>query len=270
MIRSCNLLAVCSMVLFASTANTFAGPGTSMSVLIATEDTYSRQLAPNDTHGEAGALHVSGSMATNENGEMLGVADSWLRYDTSNAIAQFDSDFGVGNWVIQMVQLSLREQAFPNSPNLTRGAGDFEISWIANDNWTEGFGTANMPETASGNELSWTHGQTLLDGNADQSLGVFSSLFETGRRSFTLGLNGSFIGDVENGGNDVTLRLTPADNTIGYTLNSEDNIFNDNNPDPFLTRRPLMIIEAVQIPEPATALLMTGLLGTCVCRRRRK
>jgi len=268
MIRPRNAIALCSLVLIAPVATAVAGPGTSTSVLIATEDTYSRQLAPNDTHGSAGALHVSGSMATNENNQMLGVADSWLRYDTSNAIAQFDSDFGPGNWVIQTVQLSLREQAFPNSPNLTRGAGDFEVSWIANDNWTEGFGTANSPETANGNELSWAYGQTLLDGNADQSLGIFSSIFETGRRNFTLGLDASFVGDVESGGNDVTLRLTPADDTIGYTLNSEDNIFNDNNPDPFLTRKPLMIIEAVVIPEPATALLL-GLLGMGVCRRRR-
>ncbi len=249
------------------TATSFAGPASSVSVLISTEDTYTRQLAPNDTHGTAGALHVSGSMATNENGDMLGAADSWLRYDTTAAIAQFDSDYGVGNWVIQSIQLSLREQAFPNSPNLTRGAGNFEVTWIGNDDWSEGFGTANAPSTATGNELDWARGQTLLDGNVDQSLGVFSSLYQTGRRLYSLGLDASFLNDVESGGNDVTLRLTPADGTIGYTFNSEDNIFD--NPDPFQSRWPLMVIEAVAIPEPATALLL-GLVGVGALRRRRR
>lgn len=262
-------LALATMFSLTLAATAFAGPLSSVSVSSATEDTYTRELAPNDTHGTAGALHVSGSMATNENSQMLGVADSWLRYDTTAAIAQFDADYGAGNWVIQSIQLSLREQAFPNSPNLTRGAGDFEVTWIGNDDWSEGFGTANGPGTATGNELDWTRGQTLLDGNVDQSLGVFSSLYATGRRLYSLGLDASFLSDVESGGNDVTLRLTPADDTIGYTLNSEDNIFNDTNPDLFQTRKPLMIIEAVAIPEPATAMLL-GLVGVGAIRRRRK
>lgn len=263
-----NLLGSLAIVL-AATQGTFAGPlSSSTSILIATEDTYSRQLAGDDTHGEAGALHVSGALATNENGDMLGAADSWLRYDTTAAIAQFDSEFGVGNWIIQQVQLSLREQAFPNSPNLTRGAGDFEVSWIGNDDWNAGTGTANGPGTGIGNALDWNYGQTLLDGGVDKSLGTFSSLYETGRRNYTLGLNSSFITDVESGGNDVTLRLTPADDTIGYTFNSANNIVNANDPDPFQTRKPLMVIEAVLIPEPMTFSL--ALMASLALTRRRR
>lgn len=222
------------------------------------EDTFSRAQAPTSTYGAAGALHISGESATNGNGQTQGVADSWMKYNLVAAIMQFDTAYGAGNWTITGATLSLKEVATPTNSIFTRGVGNFSVNWIANENWTEGAGSPNGPGTASGNQLGWTYGQSILSG-ADRSLGVFHNAGTNNRQDFTLALDTNFVSDLMAGGS-TTLRTAPASNNVGFTFNSSNN--------PNSGNRPQLILTADVVPEPAT-LSMLLIVGFAVCRRRR-
>lgn len=225
-------------------------------LLMPVADTFSRANLPNATYGDAGALHVSGAAAQNAMGEVQGEADSWLRFDTTDAIQQFDLEFGAGNWTLESAVLSLREDNQPNSTVFTRGPGSFAISWIANDDWTEGPGTSNSPQMAAGNQIGWAHGQSLLTAS-DRALGTFQNDFTMLRQEFALDLDGNFLADVLSPGADLTLRLSAASDDIGFTFNASTMAAN----------APQLILTAV--PEPATALLIPIFFGMQMIRLRR-
>lgn len=220
------------------------------------EDTFSRAALPDATYGTGGALHVSGATATNEGGMAQGLADSWMRFDTAATVASFDAIFGAGNWTLESAVLSVRENSTPTSSVFTRGVGDFSVAWIANDNWSQGTGASSSPGTATGNEIGWTHGQSLLSGS-DRGLGVFQNAGNNTRQNFSLSLDGDFVADLLAGGS-TTLRLASASDGIGFTFNSSNN-GNPNN-------RPQLILTAV--PEPASAVLLLGLAVPMLYRRR--
>ena len=227
-----------------------------MASLLPVEDTFSREQAPTDTFGTGGALHVSGAMAINANGVQRGLADSWMRFDTSAAVSQFDAAYGMGNWTLDSIVLSVRENAAPTSDVFTRGVGDFGVAWIANDNWAQGTGASSSPGTASGNEIGWTYGQSILSG-ADRSLGVFSNAGANTRQDFGLALDPDFVADLLAGGS-ATLRLSAASDLIGFTFNSANNGNASN--------RPALILTAT--PEPTTAVLLLCAAGATMRRRR--
>lgn len=226
------------------------------SSLMPLEDTYSRELDPTATFGSGGGLHVSGATATNALGGMYGVVDSWMRFDTSSAVAQFDAAYGAGQWTLESVVLSVRENASPGNSELSRGTGDFGVSWIASDNWAEGTGASSNPGTASGNQIGWTYGQSILSA-ADRGLGVFQNAGNNTRQDFSLALDGDFVADLLAGGS-TTLRLTAASDEIGFTFSSSNNGNAGN--------RPNLILTAV--PEPATAAMLLC-VGMAAIRRRR-
>lgn len=257
-IKNRSMIAAALAVLFVP-AFALAGPGDTIT-LNPTDDTFSRAANGTGTYGDAGALHVSGTLATNENGTFQRDADTWMRFDTTAAVNQFNATYGVGNWMISSAVLSLREQAFPNNALFTRGAGSFSVNWIANDDWSAGPGIADGPGVATGNQVGWNYGQSILDGLNDEALGIFQSDYITGRKEFILGAGTGFIADIASGGNDLSLRLAAADDTIGYTFNGIDV--------PQADRRPELIITAIAIPEPATMSLL-ALGGLAMIRRRR-
>ena len=70
-------------------------------------DTFVRSLDPTHNYGAAGADSVSGSAAVNGSGQQMGLLDSFLRFPAANAITQFNSTFGAGNWAITGISLRL-------------------------------------------------------------------------------------------------------------------------------------------------------------------
>jgi len=254
MLRPFRTLAVVAIVTFAGNSISWAGLS-DMASLLPDEDTFSREQLPTATYGTAGALHVSGATATNGSGVVQGVADSWLKFDTTLTIAQFDTTFGAGNWTLQSAVLSVREVATPPNAVFTRGVGDFGVSWIADDNWSQGSGAPAGPGTATGNQLGWAHGQSLLSAS-DRALGVFQNAGSNLRQDFSLALDVDFVADLLSGG-PTTLRMAAASDGIGFTVNSANN-GNVNN-------RPRLVLTA--IPEPSTAILL--LAAGFIIRRRR-
>src|SRR5882724_6780844 len=103
-------------------------------------DTFVRSLDPTHNYGGAGALSVSGSIATNVIGNQAGLLDSFMRFDISVVATNFNSICGTGRWAIGKVTLIVFEQTDVNNTDFNGGVGPFEIRWIATNTWTEGTG----------------------------------------------------------------------------------------------------------------------------------
>lgn len=204
----------------------------------------------NNNYGGAGALAVSAV------GLSQGEFQSLLQFNLAAAKSSFDSQFGVGLWTIQSVTLQLTATPPNNSIFNTAAAGQFGLSWMQNDSWTEGTGTPNAP-TTTGITFSTLNG--FLSG-ADEALGTFSYNGATsGNFTYSLNLTPSFSADVLSG-NSLSLRMFAADSGVSFLSDSRS--FGT------ASARPLLTITAV--PEPATSsLAILGLAFVVSVRQKR-
>src|SRR5258708_5422061 len=116
-----------------------------------------------NNYGGAGALTIAALNLSQ------GEFQSVLQFGLSGAKSAFDSQFGAGQWSIQSVTLQLTA-APPNNPIFNASAaGQFKISWMQNDGWTEGAGT---PQTPSATGITFSTLSNFVSG-ADENLGSF-------------------------------------------------------------------------------------------------
>jgi hypothetical protein len=199
-------------------------------------DSFVRSNAPTANYGGAGALSVSGSISTNTmSGFTNGIADTFIRFKTAAMVTNFNSLFGTNNWVVSGATLQVTEVGTPNNPIFDQGIGAFTISWVADDNWTEGNGTPMMNSTTGG--IVYTNEPALLTNTA--SLGIFTNTSTSVTLLFPLALPRVFTSDVQAGG-EVTLFLSAIDPQTGFTFNSRS--FGT------ASARPLLEISAVPVP----------------------
>lgn len=223
--------------------------------LTPTQDTFGRADAPDLTYGGAGGLSVSGPSATNAAGEANGVFATWLMFDAADAVGQFDAAYGAGNWTLAAATLTVREVGSPNNAIFNRGIGDFEVRYMASDDWSEGPGGTSSPGTATGNQIGYDYGISIL-GAGDEALGTFTSTGASGFLDLGLATTAGFAGDVTTGGL-VSLHLSHVDDAVGFTFNSIGTPF-----------APQLTLEAVAIPAPPAAALI--IIASLRPRRRRR
>ena len=208
------------------------------------------------TTGPSGNLSANnyggaGSISLAAPGLPQGEFQSVLQFNLSGALSSFNSIFGAGQWSIQSVTLQLNAAPANNAIFNTPAAGQFGISWMQNDSWTEGTGSPSAPD-ASG--ITFATLQNTFIGAGDQNLGTFSFNGATsGAFTYSLGLSSGLTGDVLTGDN-LSLRLLAVDSSVSGVFNSRN----------FGTaaNRPLLTITAV--PEPGT--LSLAVLGLVLIR----
>ena len=173
----------------------------------------------------------------------LGGFQSVLLFDLAAAHNSFDAQFGVGGWTLQSVALQLTASTHNNAIYNNIAAGQFNASWMQNDSWVEGTGTAGLPTTdgISFNSLQGVY----MNGSADQALGTFSfGGTSSGANSYMLSMTSGVAGDIL-AGNSLSIRLFAADSLVSYLFSSRANSSTAN--------RPTLIITAV--PEPTSLTL---------------
>jgi hypothetical protein len=139
--------------------------------------------------------------------------------------------------------------AAPNNPIFNPvTAGQLAASWMQNDAWEEGAGTPGAPGTSG---ITWTSLPTFLSAS-DQSLGSFSFDGSTSATAmYSLSIGSGLAGDTAAGGlASIRLSAAPGDAAVSAVFNSRT--FGT------ASRRPLLTLNAVAVPEPAT-----WVLGLC-------
>jgi hypothetical protein len=250
---SCYRTFLTSLVSLAITA-LCAAPG--LAAIVSTNPVADSFVTPgsdgslsNNNYGAAGLLSVAAS------GKPQGEFQSVLRFDLSSTKSTFDAQLGAGLWSIESVTLQLTAAPVNNAIFNAVSAGQFTVSWMQDDSWTEGTGTPGVPTTTG---ITWNTLPNFLGPN-DENLGTFAFNGATsGSTTYTLTLTSGFTADLS-GGNMVSLRILSADSNISYLFNSRN--FNT------AASRPVLTVTAV--PEPnSCALALVGLLLLIRGRRR--
>jgi len=197
--------------------------------LVSVADTFVRSVDPTHNYGGAGALAVSGLIATNVLGQQEGLLDSVMQFDTSGAISNFNSTIGVGRWVIASVTLNLFEQGPPNNTIFNRGVGPFEVLWVGTNSWLEGTGNPNAP-TMDG--IVWSNRSSVVNSNMYESLGLFTNGGTDGLVRISLGMPAGFVGSLPSGTNVNFYLTTTTNSPVGFTFHSHN--FVDSTQWPFL------------------------------------
>jgi hypothetical protein len=195
-----------------------------------------------ENYGGAGALSVAASGLAN------GEFQSVMQFSTSAAFNSFNTQFGVGQWTIQSVTLQLTATPNNNAIFNTTAAGQFNVTIMLNNSWTEGTGTPAMPTTDG---ITYNTLRSTYIGSSDQAAGTFSfNGASSGSAPYSLTLGSALLGDIYNGNNVSTL-LSAADSGVSMLVNSRSGGSSSSHPE--------LIINV--IPEPGSlTLVLLGLI----------
>jgi hypothetical protein len=210
-------------------------------------DTFVSSGDPNSNFGLLGALEIAAPTAAQPRTQM-----SLLRFDTSGLRANFDADYGAGNWVVTGVTLTLFSSVAtagqqPNNARFNKiAAGGFEFDLLGNNSWSE-------------TGITWNTLPGILPGpgnsNTQTPLGTFF-WDATGQPSsiWTLNANSSLAGKIYAGDQVTILGQPTANSTVGYLFNA-------------LSLNPgVLNVTATAVPEPSTFALIASLICITGCR----
>lgn len=141
-----------------------------------------------------------------------------LRFETAAMRAAFDADYGVGNWAVTSVSLSLSSSVAtagqqPNNNSFNRiAAGDFEFALLSNDGWSE-------------TGITWNTLPGILPGsgndNASTPLGNFFWPANGAASSvWTLNLDALLLNEIYNGDTLTLLGQPTIGSAVGYLFNT--------------------------------------------------
>lgn len=215
-----------------------------------TADAFVSSAAASSNFGAQGTLAIAGDSST-RGATPTGRFESVLKFNLSSAVSQFDGEFGSGNWSISTVTFTLASNVgtqggLPSSTAFPAiNGGLFSILWMQDDSWSETGVTYDNLSSHTGLTSglgSWSY---VAPGN---NVGITRDL----------GSDASFLADLTAGG-DVSLLVTPGDDTVAYLFNSRT--YNS------AANHPLLSITA--IPEPVSSIMLVGSSSMFVMRRRR-
>ena len=223
-------------------------------------DAFVSSVNPTGNFGSGGGFSIAAA------GLPKGEFDTLLRFDFAAAKANFDAAYGVGLWTIST--MSLRLTANPPNSTIFNGngagpsatnvnfAGQFAVTWMANDTWIEGTGTPTAPGTTG---ITFATLPAFL-GASDEALGAFA--FDgstTATSNYALALAPFFTADSA-AGSSVSLLLRADDTALSYTAASRTNAAS--------ASRPSLTVTASPVPEPSATVLALAGISMLAGRRR--
>jgi hypothetical protein len=212
------------------------------------ENTYVSSGQPTMNFGTLGAMEIAAPTGAQSRTE-----EALLQFDTSAIESGFNSDFGAGNWAVTSVTLKLFSNVStagtqPGNSSFNKiAAGQFELDWLSDNNWSQ---------TA----VTWNNLPSLLagtGGNLQDSLGDFNWLANgASSTTWSLGLDGNMVSDIEGGGGLTIFGQPTSGSTVGYLFNTP------------LMNGAVLSATATALPEPSTIVMMvSGLIGLGAIRR---
>ena len=204
-------------------------------------NTFVSSGSPTANFGTLGAMEIAAPTTAQNRTEI-----SLLEFNTSAIQSGFDSMYGVGDWVVTGVTLSLFSNYAtagiqPGNGSFNKiAAGGFEFDLLSDNNWSQ---------TA----ITWNTLPTILPGsgnnNTSTQLGTFN-WDAAGEASSIWTLNSSqpLVNDII-AGNQVTILGQPTTaSTVAYLFNTA------------MLNGGYLNVTAQAVPEPSTVGLITGLL----------
>jgi len=219
---------------------------------VVSADTYVSSGQPTSNFGTMGAMEIAVPTASQNRTE-----ESLIRFNTSAIESAFNTDYGVGDWTITSLTLSLFSnfstagQQPGNSSFNQIAAGGFELDWLSNDSWSEtGITWNTLPSVLPG-----------TGGNALDSLGDFYwPATGSSSANWTLSLDPNLVNDITTGSLVTIFGQPTAGSTVGYLFNTLNN-----NP-AYLN----VTADVTATPEPSALALSACGLGALVAVRRWK
>lgn len=216
--------------------------------------------------GGAGAVIIAGPTSAQPRTQ-----NTLFSFDTAAIKSNFDTQFGVGGWVITDLDLSLSSNfhvlgSQPNNTSFNRiAAGEFVLEWLSNDGWVEGTG-GGMGNAVPG--VTWSNLPSYLATTSRTSVGTFTwnglpPPEGTNVRSiWDLTLATDVVNDIRSGGVVSFLGTPAAGSGVGYLFNTTT----QGNP-------AILLVTAAPVPEPQTAAMigmgLMALVGSVFRGRRR-
>jgi len=165
----------------------------------------------------------AGTLVVAPTASVKGEFQSIIRFNLTNAVGLFDTNYGAGNWTVTGISLELTSNygtggVQPNNAIFpVISGGQFVVEWLAADDWVEGTGTPNLPTTDG---VTYASLPNLLSGAREiLCTNTYSPPGNNVPLTYALPLKPSLVADVSRGG-DVTFHFYAADDQVGYLFNS--------------------------------------------------
>ncbi len=217
-------------------------------------DTFVSSGQPTSNFGTQGAMEIAVPTAAQNRTQ-----ESLIRFNTSAIQSGFNSDYGVGNWTITAITLTLysnfatASQQPGNSSFNQIAAGGFELEWLSNNSWSE-------------TGITWNTLASVLPGTGNNQMDSLGDFYwpATGSSSaiWNLSLDPNLVGNINSGLPATIFGQPTAGSTVGYLFNTL------NNSPAYLN---VTADVTADVPEPAAFTLMfAGLAGLAGVRGGRK
>ncbi|MGD0816495.1 MAG: PEP-CTERM sorting domain-containing protein [Verrucomicrobiota bacterium] len=237
-----------TLILTAALPASLSAQSTTLSQVVA-QNTYVSSGQPTTSFNGFGGMEIAVPTTAQPRTE-----ETLIQFNTAALQSDFNADYGAGNWAVTAVTLTLFSnfatagQQPGNSSFNQIAAGNFELDWLSDNNW-------------SASAITWNTLPTVLPGtgnNTLDSLGDFNYLASgTSPNTWTLGLDPNLVSEIGSGGLVSIFGQPTAGSTVGYLFNTLNN-----NP-------AVLNITVAEVPEPTTtALVVSGLAGLAAVRRR--
>jgi hypothetical protein len=261
-----------SLVL-AHTGVSIAGTGGSGGSGTSASDMIYNQYTSSDGWGWAGgAGGVQGGSATTNTGGHSTSANETFGFNIGSTIDALNAAYGTGNWTVANPTLTFNSSySVQNNSRFGIGSGNFDIYWVANDNWAQSKGTPtdrqSNPVYASSEPVlqSWAGSDSLL---GSEIFTVPTGGLGYVALSYNLASDPSFVNDIVSASASsdpkLSLYLMGMSDTLGMI------IFTGGQSQSLPTLS-FDVVSTTAVPEPVSwAIASVGAIGLWLALRTRR